>query len=298
MPNTAAFPVISSVEAWKPLVASVLREIAVVLVRTPDIDQAIQDLSGFPGWDHWGVIQTPNGEYPKGRRDMSFAVSRLRDEGLVESPKRGSFILTGNLPVTEPTVTEPTVTEPTVTEPTVKVGKVLSVEENVFSERPNNHPILEEDEGLLIRLTSKTPCFGAWKKGDHQCVSCPLAGSCFDTVPVRMASIEREVGCGANSVPAAPAAAPAAPAPAPAAPAAPAAAPAATVFEEDERMIQDIGGRIEKVGFPVFCRLCTTPVTPNAKFVRWSGPKDPNSPDVAAGNYHVHCFLTLLGGGN
>lgn len=294
MPNTVSFPVVSSVESWKPLVASVLREIAVVLVRTPDIDQAIQDLSGFPGWDHWGMIQTPNGEYPKGRRDMSFAVSRLRDEGLVESPKRGSFILTGNLPVTEPTVTEPTVTE---------VGKV-PVEGNLVSisksERPSNHPILEEDGDLLVRFVTRASCFGAWKEGDRQCAKCPMAGSCFDAVPVRMASIEQELyqascfdatrtttastECEENS----------APHPSPIE-SSTTFASASAFAEADDSKIQGINGaKIERVGFPVFCRQCNTPVPPNMKFVRWTGPKEFDSPLLAAGNYHVHCFSNSL----
>jgi hypothetical protein len=268
----ATFPVVSSVESWKPLVASVLREIAVTMVRTPDIDKAIQDLDGFPGWDHWGFIQTPSGEYPKGRRDMSFAVSRLRDEGLVVSPKRGSFQLAGQEPEARIQEPEARIQEPEarIQEPEVRIQepevRVEKAEVRVQEPEAQDHPILQQDRGLLVRIISGTPCFGAWKPSHKECKGCPIAGSCAKARPVLIEELTREV--------------------------------AKEQQEQQEQQQQEQPqqqpqqgqqqGQSEPwpfethtVSFPIFCRGCQKTIPADTRFYRQFGPD--------GGNFHIEC---------
>lgn len=252
---TMTFPVNSDPVAWKPVVMSVLREIATeCLVRTPDVDKAIQALEGFPGWGHWGHIKVRGEDYPKARRDMSFALSKLRDDGAVHSPKRGSFTL-------KPPPT-PVVEERPAAVPEAKMARaeVIELEEHTG---PRNHPTLEEDEGLRAVVVEQTPCFGHWAKLARNCRGCPLAGWCKKAVEVRKAEVAARLETERNVVTMPE----------------PESTPETPETEMPEANEEVTEHDLVTASFPVFCRECRKPVDAGEKFIREDG----------VGNFHPGC---------
>lgn len=232
----AVFPVVSDAKAWMPIVLSVAANLPKVF-RTPDVDQAIQDLPDFPGWDHWGHIKSRGQDYPKARRDMSFAMSRLRDNGDLHSPKRGSFSLDF------PEVVETPAAE------VMQRAQVIELADH--RDGLVNHPIMEEDEALRARVIEDTKCFGHWAKLARHCKGCPLAGFCHAATQVREAVIEAE--------------------PAPVVEAEPEPAPVVEepAIEEEEVSVE--GGEVTTASFPVFCRKCRGSIPAGEEFVRVAG---------------------------
>ena len=252
------FPTISDVTAWKPLVLAVLQTIAADgMVRTPDVDAAIVAAQGFPGWDHWGHIKSRGKDYPKARRDMSFALSKLRDEGKVFSPKRGSF----TLKVPAQALATETVAEAAEAAGTVEVVKaVKAVRHAILS----NHPIMENDENLRLRVIEQTKCFGAQNPRSRTCRACPLAGFCGGAKAVRYAEAVVRLETLAS----------------------------ATGYGDvpDERLLaeppplvpstEDVTGlQLHTAQFPLFCRECRAVIEPGTEFVRVE----------TEGAYHVVC---------
>ena len=243
------FPTTSDVTAWKPLVLAVLQTIAADgMVRTPDVDAAIVAAEGFPGWDHWGFIKSRGKDYPKARRDMSFALSKLRDEGKVFSPKRGSF-----------TLKIPTQVAVTADAGTVEVAKaVKAVRHAILS----NHPIMEADENLRLRVIEQTKCFGAQNPRSRTCRGCPLAGFCGEAKAVRYAEAAARLAArGATPI------------------------PEAEVMTTSEEVNQEVaalaaGLPLHTAQFPLFCRECRGVIEPGTEFLRVE----------AEGAYHPTCL--------
>lgn len=243
------FPTNSDVTAWKPVVLAVLENIAADgMVRTPDVDAAIVALDGFPGWDHWGHIKARGKDYPKARRDMSFALSKLRDEGKVFSPKRGSF----TLKVPEQAVATETVAEAAGV---VEVAKAVKAVRNAAL---SNHPIMEADENLRLRVIEQTKCFGAQNPRSRTCRGCPLAGFCGEAKVVRYAEAAARLAAVRY-------------------------AEAVAEQEADEVALLAAAERgdvpIHTAEFPLFCRECRGVIEPGIQFVRVE----------AEGAYHVSC---------
>ncbi len=253
----AAFPTSSDAKAWMPVVLHVAANLPEVF-RTPDVDQAIQDLDGFPGWDHWGHIKSRGQDYPKARRDMSFAMSRLRDEGKLHSPKRGSFSLTF------PEVTEAPVTEAPVTEAPEVAARAQVIEIANHREGPVNHPVMEADEALRARIIEDTKCFGYWSNLARHCKGCPLAGFCHDAVEARKVAHAAVLGYSDAQ----------------------ADHPEPVVHQEpvapvvhQEPVETPTGGETTTASFPVFCRKCRGSIPAGEEFIRVNG----------TGNFHKGC---------
>jgi len=253
----AAFPTSSNAKAWMPVVLHVAANLPEVF-RTPDVDQAIQDLDGFPGWDHWGHIKSRGKDYPKARRDMSFAMSRLRDAGKLHSPKRGSFSLTF------PEVVEAPVTEAPVTEAPEVAARAQVIEIANHRKGPVNHPIMEADEALRARIIEDTKCFGYWSKLARHCKECPLAGFCHDAAEARkvaLAAVLEYSDAQADR-------------------------PEPVVHQEpvapvthQEPVEAPTGGETTTASFPVFCRKCRGSIPAGEEFIRVNG----------TGNFHKGC---------
>jgi len=246
------FPTTSDVNAWKPVVLAVLENIAAdSMVRTPDVDAAIVAAEGFPGWDHWGHIKSRGKDYPKARRDMSFALSKLRDEGKVFSPKRGSF----------------TMKQPEVTAATAATGLevVAQAVEKVRRAAFSNHPIMEADENLRLRVIDQTKCFGAFSPRARTCRGCPLAGFCAEARTVRLAEAAARIEARNAAVPCGHGDAPDEWIP-------DAEAAVAETVETDEVL--------HTAQFPLFCRECRAIIEPGSKFARREGE----------GAYHPECL--------
>jgi|DEB0MinimDraft_4_1074332.scaffolds.fasta_scaffold06999_2 hypothetical protein len=247
------FPANSDVTAWKPVVLAVLQNIAADgMVRTPDVDAAIVATEGFPGWDHWGHIKARGKDYPKARRDMSFALSKLRDEGKVFSPKRGSF----TLKVPEQAVATQTVAEAAGA---VEVSKAVKA---VRHAALSNHPIMEADENLRLRVIEQTKCFGAQNLRSRTCRGCPLAGFCGEAKAVRYAEAAARLAAWV---------------------AVEVEAPVVAEQEADEVALLAAAERgdvqLHWAEFPLFCRECRGFIEPGDQFVRVE----------AEGAYHVGC---------
>lgn len=250
------FPTNSDVNAWKPVVLAVLENIASDgMVRTPDVDAAIVALDGFPGWDHWGHIKARGKDYPKARRDMSFALSKLRDEGKVFSPKRGSF----TLKVPEQAVATETVAEAAGA---VEVAKAVQA---VRHAALSNHPIMEADENLRLRVIEQTKCFGAQNPRSRTCRGCPLAGFCGEAKAVRYAEAAARLAAREARA------------------AVEVEAPVVAEQEVDEVALLAAAERgdvpLHTAEFPLFCRECRGIIEPGSQFVRVE----------AEGAYHVSC---------
>lgn len=242
------FPTTSDVGTWKPLVLAVLQNIAADgMVRTPDVDAAIATTEGFPGWDHWGHITARGKEYPKARRDMSFALSKLRDEGKVFSPKRGSFTL--KVPA-----------QVVAAKNTTEVGAVKAVKATRHVAL-SNHPIMEADENLRLRVIEQTKCFGAQNPRSRTCRACPLAGFCGEAKVVLYA--EAAVRIAAREA-------------TPILPTPDISAPEAEILV-DPIAIGDTP--LHTAAFPLFCRECRGVIEPGTEFIRVE----------AEGAYHVAC---------
>ena len=246
------FPTNSDVTAWKAVVFAVLQNIAADgMVRTPDVDAAIATTEGFPGWDHWGFIKSRGKDYPKARRDMSFALSKLRDEGKVFSPKRGSFTL--KVP-------------PTQAVDTAEGGQVVEVVKAVKVARRaalSNHPIMEADENLRLRVIEQTKCFGAQNPRSRTCRSCPLAGFCGEAKVVLYAEAAARLEAPEAAVPVA----------------VPVADPEEiALLAAAER--GDTAAQRHVAEFPLFCRECRGVIEPGTEFNRVE----------AEGAFHLACY--------
>lgn len=243
------FPTTSDVGTWKPLVLAVLHNIAADgMVRTPDVDAAIATTEGFPGWDHWGHITARGKEYPKARRDMSFALSKLRDEGKVFSPKRGSYTL--KVPAQVPA-------QVVATKNTTKAVKAVKATRLALS----NHPIMEADENLRLRVIEQTTCFGAQNPRSRTCRACPLAGFCGEAKMVLYAEAAARVAAREATL----------------------ILPTPDIDAPEAEIIVTpvaVGDTpLHTAAFPLFCRECRGVIEPGVNFVRVE----------AEGAYHVGC---------
>lgn len=187
------FPATHNTDAWKPVVLFTLRNLAPDgdEVRFRDVLQHIANQPGFPGWDAWGTTTKRGKEYPKGQRAITLAAGRLKDEGMIRSPRRGYYMLATDesifASVPNETPTPPTVdydvapveTTPVETTPViVNIQTAKGVQFAPQSNAVNSAAYEAADTGLRRMAAEQARCFGAWSSRSDQCRSCPLAGLC------------------------------------------------------------------------------------------------------------------------
>ena len=184
------FPTTHNADAWKPVIIAALTSLAPSggEARFTNVLAWCEAQSTFPGWDTWGVSQKRGKPYPKGHRSVTLAAGKLKDEGMIRSPRRGYYALTtSNMDFAAPAAPEAPMPVQTPTEP-VKAPEARPVRLNVVtadgvqftpeSSASNSAAYVAADVGLRRMAAEQTRCFGAWSSRSDQCRSCPLAGLC------------------------------------------------------------------------------------------------------------------------
>ena len=188
------FPNTHNADAWKPVVIAAITSLAPSggEARFTNVLAWCEAQSTFPGWDTWGVSQKRGKPYPKGHRSITLAAGKLKDEGMIRSPRRGYYALTSSsmdmvAPVAAPAAPEAPMPVQTPTEP-VKAPEARPVRLNVVtadgvqftpeSTATNSAAYIATDAGLRRMAAEQTRCFGAWSSRSEQCGTCPLAGLC------------------------------------------------------------------------------------------------------------------------
>lgn len=257
------FPDNSTVDSWKGPVLETLQTIAAACeVRTSDIVSHIESQEGFPGWDNWGMITQRGQQYPKARRDMSFAASKLRNSGEVFSPVRGRFTMVAPPP---PPAPAPEVVQSRlqlVTDGEAAAGADL-VPQMATPVDGENHPILVEDEGLRAMVISQTRCFGLWAAKARTCKTCPLAGFCRDAGVADYANIGYSKDAEIE------AAITAASAPTPVE--APVETPVEVAAEEGAKTSSENNDELEIAPFQLFCSSCRKEIAKGSEFRQMAG---------------------------
>ena len=156
-------------------------------VKFNDIISHIENLPGFPGWATWGDY---NGKANQmGRRFVSLEATAMKKEGLLTSPRRGTYRLASETPVADAPVTpvvEPSVVHRAVLtvvpnpEPEIKAPEPMEAPvEPPVAEGPTTHPLYVANERARMLAIEQTRCFGFYSERAKTCGSCPLAGICF-----------------------------------------------------------------------------------------------------------------------
>jgi len=147
-------------------------------VKFNDIIAHIENLPGFPGWHVWGDYNgKPN---QMGRRYISLEAGAMKKEGLISSPRRGTFRLAveGEIgPVVEPSVVHKAVLT-VVPDPDPEITAPEPVEAPV-ADGPTTHPLYLSSERARKTAIAQTRCFGFYSERAPTCGDCPLAGLCF-----------------------------------------------------------------------------------------------------------------------
>ena len=197
---TITFPSTHSPDDWIPVVMTGLRHLGADKepVRMSDLCDWLATLPTFPagGWDSWGMMPTKG--YPLGKRAVTLAATKLRDEGVIETPKRGYYKLTDNgsstteIPDVEPTV--PTETPETPETTPVAVVNVDGVAWVPPSLAPNERAAPYMGDMALRKMAiNRSRCFGAWSDRSSACNGCPLAHLCAEASVVDLAEVAADL---------------------------------------------------------------------------------------------------------
>lgn len=185
---TTAFPTADCRRShWRPFILAAMTWLSDVgdgNVKFNDIIAHIEGLPGFPGWATWGDY---NGKANQmGRRYISLEATALKKEGLLTSPRRGTYRLASEAdapvtPVVEPTVVHKAVlTVVPAPEPEIKAPEPVEAPvEPTVTEGPTTHPLYVTNERARSIAIEQTRCFGFYSERAKTCDSCPLAGLCF-----------------------------------------------------------------------------------------------------------------------
>lgn len=196
------FPNDHSTDDWIPVVLAGLQHLGAhrEAVRMADLCDWFAALPTFPadGWESWGMMPTKG--YPLGKRAVTLAAAKLREEGLMESPKRGYYLLTDKAPNTNPEPVETPV--PTNVEPGVATDTPVNIEiettEGVVWTPPSVDPNegaapYVADVGLRKMAITGSRCFGAWSDRSASCTDCPLAHLCAEASTVDLAEVAADL---------------------------------------------------------------------------------------------------------
>ena len=196
---TIHFPDTHTTDDWIPVVLAGLRALGADRepVRMADLCDWFATLPTFPagGWDSWGIM--PTKAYPRGKRAVTLAASKLRDLGLMESPKRGYYSLIDNgtsaveaADVETPVPTKTETAEVTSTPTAVDVETTEGVVWTPPSLDPNEGaaPYMA-DLALAKMAINGSRCFGAWSDRSPSCDGCPLAHMCAEASTADLAEV-------------------------------------------------------------------------------------------------------------
>jgi len=175
---------------WRPFIMAAMTGLSDVgdgNVKFNEIIAHIENLPGFPGWATWGDY---NGKANQmGRRFVSLEATALKKEGVLTSPRRGTYRLASEAPVVDAPVTpvvEPSVVHKAVLtvvpdpEPEIKAPEPVEAPvEPTVTEGPTTHPLYVANERARSIAIEQTRCFGFYSERAKTCDSCPLAGLCF-----------------------------------------------------------------------------------------------------------------------
>lgn len=192
---TIQFPDTHTTDDWIPVVLAGLRALNAdeEPVRMADLCDWFASLDTFPagGWDSWGIM--PTKAYPRGKRAVTLAASKLRDLGVMETPKRGyySLIDNGTSAVEAADVETPVPTETTETPPmAVDVETVEGVAWAPPSLAPNEEAAPYMGDMALAKMAiGGSRCFGAWSDRSPSCDGCPLAHLCAEASTADLAEV-------------------------------------------------------------------------------------------------------------
>ena len=179
---TATFPTTECRKAdWRPLIMAAMTWLSDVGdgdVKFGEIIDYIGGLDGFPGWGTWGDY---NGKANQmGRRYVSLEATALKKEGVLTSPRRGTYRL-ASAEAPEATVLHRAVLtvvpdpEPEVEAPEAPEAPVVKV----VADGPVTHPLYLANERARRIAVEQTRCFGFYSERVKTCGGCPLAGLCF-----------------------------------------------------------------------------------------------------------------------
>ena len=178
---TATFPTTECRKAdWRPLIMAAMTWLSDVGdgdVKFNEIIDYIGGLDGFPGWATWGDYNgKPN---QMGRRYVSLEATALKKEGVLTSPRRGTYRLASD-EAPEATVLHKAVLtvvpdpEPEVEAPEAPTPVVAAVVDG-----PVTHSLYLANERARRIAVEQTRCFGFYSERAKACGDCPLAGLCF-----------------------------------------------------------------------------------------------------------------------
>ena len=173
--------------AWRPFIMTAMTWLSDVgdgNVKFNAIINYIESMPGFPGWATWGDYNgKPN---QMGRRFLSLEATAMKKEGLLVSPRRGTYRLASETPVVdapEAPVVEPTVVHravlAVVPDPEPEIKAPEPVKEAPVAEGPTTHPAYLANERARRVAIEQTRCFGFYSERAPNCSECPLAGLCF-----------------------------------------------------------------------------------------------------------------------
>jgi hypothetical protein len=186
--TTAAFPTADCRRShWRPFILAAMTRLSDVgdgNVKFNEILTHIESLPGFPGWATWGDY---NGKANQmGRRFVSLEATAMKKEGLLTSPRRGTYRLASEAPVVDAPVVEPSVAHKAVLtvvpdpDPEIKAPEPVEAPvEPTVAEGPTTHPLYVANERARMIAIEQTRCFGFYSERAKTCGDCPLAGLCF-----------------------------------------------------------------------------------------------------------------------
>ena len=182
---TATFPTTECRKAdWRPFVLAAMTWLSDVgdgNVKFNDIIAHIEGLPGFPGWATWGDY---NGKANQmGRRYVSLEATALKKEGVLTSPRRGTYRLaSAEAPVEAPEATvlhKAVLTVVPDPEPEVEAPEAPTPVVAAVVDGPVTHPLYLANERARRIAVEQTRCFGFYSERAKTCGDCPLAGLCF-----------------------------------------------------------------------------------------------------------------------
>lgn len=211
---------------WRSLVLDAIRGVTgnetTAVAHWDGVISHMETLCPDLDWDSYGL--TSKG-YPQSLRAVTLTALKLRDEGLICTPKRRHYGLTsagvdqtraygshvGEAPAMMNKVELAVVNEtPEVPTEAVEAPVLHVVEEKVVAvvlPEPGEYstgeghswtppevgeaadPIYADDAYLRRLAMEQTRCFGAWSKRANSCKRCPLASMCRSSVPSTLSDL-------------------------------------------------------------------------------------------------------------
>jgi hypothetical protein len=166
--------------------------------------EAIEELVPGIDWNAYGTCRNgTNPNYSKGVRAVTLTAGVLKQEGLIECPRRryytptqaGIELIKGNMPYQDestPHATD-TVPEPEVVVPELPAIETLTIEavnEGLCWLPPVERSQQVVEDTYLHRLqVESTRCYGHFSSRSKSCESCPLLEACKAAVITTMASL-------------------------------------------------------------------------------------------------------------